>query len=161
MAISAYIAYVKERQPIHRKEGMKTTEVMKAIATEWQGLTEEEKKPYEAKAEELTAERNAKIASGEIVPKKRKSAADKEDSKKQKKDSGRMKGLTTAYFIYMKEVRAKIVEANKGAGVTDIAKLVGAEWAKLSVEEREKYKTMADEANAKVKASLAVEEECE
>ena len=54
-----------------------------------------------------------------------------------------MPGGGGAYFAFLKEKRGEVLAKNPGKKVTEIAKLVGAEWRKLSEAEKAKWKARA------------------
>ena len=61
-----------------------------------------------------------------------------------KKDPNAPKRPPTAFFLFSKDHRAVIKSNNPGAGVTDVAKLLGAAWQNLSDRERKRYYGIAD-----------------
>ena len=82
------------------------------------------------------AERDAQIASltaaAAAVPAKR--------AKKERAPADPSKPRTqNAYIVFSSAKRAEMKAANPGAKVTEIAKLLGAEWSKLSPDEKAKY----------------------
>ena len=148
MPISGYMAFTKATQPALLQQGLKLVEASKSIGEKWRALSDSEKAHWSAEAVKLQAEREAKIASGEIkLKEKRKS----KDAKKEKPASKRLKGLTSPYFLFMKERRPAIVAANPDAAVTKIVQLLAEEWKSVSVESRDKYKAAADAHNAEIK----------
>jgi len=66
-----------------------------------------------------------------------------------KKDPNAPKRPPTAFFLFSKDHRAVIKSNNPGAGVTDVAKLLGAAWQNLSDRERKRYYGIADKEKAK------------
>ncbi|KAL4426532.1 hypothetical protein ABPG77_008390 [Micractinium sp. CCAP 211/92] len=81
-------------------------------------------------------------------PKKTAAVAEDAAPKKQKKpkkekDPNAPKRATTAYFYYQQDHRQRVKEANPGAGIGDIAKLLGAEWKALTAEEKAPYEERA------------------
>jgi hypothetical protein len=57
---------------------------------------------------------------------------------------GRMPGGGGAYFAFLKAKRGDVVAKNPGMKVTDVAKLLGGEWRKLSDGEKAKWKAKAE-----------------
>merc|ERR1739848_233592 len=55
------------------------------------------------------------------------------------------KGALTAYFIFMKERRPAVVEANPDLKLTQISKVLGAEWKELDEGEKADYREKAAE----------------
>ena len=90
-----------------------------------------------AEREAQLAESNAKIAeltaaAAAAVPAKR--------AKKERKPADPSKPrMQNAYIVFSSAKRAEMKAANPGAKVTEIAKLLGAEWSKLSPDEKAKY----------------------
>eukprot|EP00656_Telonema_subtile_P010703 TRINITY_DN15198_c0_g1_i1.p1 TRINITY_DN15198_c0_g1~~TRINITY_DN15198_c0_g1_i1.p1 ORF type:complete len:319 (-),score=124.28 TRINITY_DN15198_c0_g1_i1:63-1019(-) len=81
-------------------------------------------------------------------PKKRKEAASpgkKPKKKKAKKDPNAPKGAKGSYILFGMERRAALVEANPGASVTDVAKLIGAAWKEVSDEDKARFTALAAE----------------
>jgi hypothetical protein len=64
------------------------------------------------------------------------------DKKKKKKDPAKPKKALSGYFFFGNSIRARLVKENQTAKVTDIAKLISAEWAKISDKGKEKYTKM-------------------
>ncbi len=107
--------------------------ISKIIAEQWKGLTEDERKPYEtASATEKEALNKAKAAN---KPKKTRAKS--------------------AYLHYSLDeaVRKTAKQANPDLKVTELAKILGAQWKALSEEERKPFIL----ANQKEKEELANE----
>lgn len=85
-------------------------------------------------------------------PKKKKAKAPKKA--KAKKDPNAPKKPLSAYFMFSKENRERLKEANPDAGVSDIAKLLGAEWKNVTAEEKAKYEKMAAKDKARYKEEM-------
>ena len=74
------------------------------------------------------------------------------------KDPNAPKKPLTSYFLFAKDVRPEIMKNNPTAKITEIATLIGAEWKKLSDDDKKKYTQKADEAKAEyIKAKTAYE----
>merc|ERR1712228_15544 len=58
---------------------------------------------------------------------------------KKPKDPNKPKGAMTSYMLFTNEVRDKFRAENPGKRITEISKLIGAEWRSLSDEEKKKY----------------------
>ena len=59
-------------------------------------------------------------------------------------------------MLFVQKERAAIVEKHPDLKFTDIGKLLGAQWAKLTEEERKKYVDMASDDKARYTQELAV-----
>jgi len=95
----------------------------------WKELSASEKKPYEAEAAELKAKYAKAHPDG--APKKAKAA----------KGDGEKKAKTpNAFMAFTKEKRAEVVAKNPGIKMTDISKVIGEMWGKLSAAEKDAYK---------------------
>ena len=66
---------------------------------------------------------------------------------KKAKDPNAPKRAQTAFFLWLNDNRAAIKKANPNAAVTEIAKLAGEQWKKVSAADKKKY----DDLNAKDK----------
>ena len=83
------------------------------------------------------AESNAKIA--ELTAAAAAAPAAKRTKKERKPADPSKPRMQNAYIVFSSAKRAEMKAANPGAKVTEIAKLLGAEWSKLSPEEKAKY----------------------
>ena len=82
------------------------------------------------------AESNAKIAELTAAA----AAAPAKRAKKERAPADPSKPrMQNAYIVFSSAKRAEMKAANPGAKVTEIAKLLGAEWSKLSPDEKAKY----------------------
>ena len=61
-----------------------------------------------------------------------------------KKDKNAPKRPPTAFFLFSRDHRPVIKANNPGAGVTDVAKLLGADWQNLSDREKKRYYGIAN-----------------
>ena len=80
---------------------------------------------------------------------KRKSSGDGENrkpvKKKKEKVPGQPKRSLSSYFIYVRDNRQKVIADNAGISVTEITKILGAQWKALSAEEKAPYEKLAAE----------------
>lgn len=80
---------------------------------------------------------------------KRKSSGDGGDKKpakkKKEKVPGQPKRNLSSYFIYVRENREKVIADNAGISVTEITKILGAQWKALSADEKAPYEEKAAE----------------
>merc|ERR1712136_361636 len=63
--------------------------------------------------------------------------------KKKKKDPNALKRPTSAYFFYAGDVRPGIREENPDMKITEVAKLIGAQWQELDDDEKKPYEEKA------------------
>lgn len=64
------------------------------------------------------------------------------------RDPSKPKKPKSSYMYFADEVRGKLKEANPDAKMPEMSKLIGAEWKKLSTEEKEKYVQMVSDAQS-------------
>lgn len=69
---------------------------------------------------------------------------------KQMKDPDKPKKPKSSYMFFADDVRARLKSENPDAKMPELSKLIGAEWKKLSDEDKEKYVDMVNEAKAQV-----------
>jgi len=62
----------------------------------------------------------------------------------------------SSYMLFVQKERPVIVEKNPDLKFTDIGKLLGAQWAKLTEEEKKKYVDMATDDKARYNQELVV-----
>eukprot|EP00586_Coscinodiscus_wailesii_P004416 CAMPEP_0172483482 /NCGR_PEP_ID=MMETSP1066-20121228/10494_1 /TAXON_ID=671091 /ORGANISM="Coscinodiscus wailesii, Strain CCMP2513" /LENGTH=946 /DNA_ID=CAMNT_0013247383 /DNA_START=94 /DNA_END=2934 /DNA_ORIENTATION=- len=74
--------------------------------------------------------------------------------KKKKKDPNEPKKNWSSYMFFTNDKRAEIKSKNPDASFGDIAKLMGAEFKKLTDEERKKYEDMADQDKLRYKSEM-------
>jgi len=74
---------------------------------------------------------------------------------KKMKDPNAPKRPSTAYFLYMKEVRPSVVDRVGSSDVTIVGKKIGQMWKNLSEEEKSGYMATADRMRAKWQEKLA------
>ncbi|KAF9600975.1 hypothetical protein IFM89_014960 [Coptis chinensis] len=142
-------------------------EISNIMGTRWKNLSAEEKKPYEQKyqddkeaylqivgkekreteAMKLLEDEQKQKTAVELLEQylQFKQEADGEIKKKKKtkkeKDPLKPKRSLSAFFIYMNERRAALVEQNNN--VPEIGKIAGEEWKNMSEEQRKPYEEIA------------------
>ncbi|EGD82590.1 hypothetical protein PTSG_03243 [Salpingoeca rosetta] len=62
---------------------------------------------------------------------------------RRKKDPNKPRGALTPYMCFNKEVRPAIMQQHPNASVTEVAKLIGAQWRQLTDEQKKPYNDMA------------------
>ncbi len=120
----------------HPELASKAAEVAKLIGEAWKKLSDGEKAKWNEKAAAHKAEYEAKY--GPVV---RKTKEGKAGKAKAAKDPNAPKRKPTGYIKFSSSVRDSIIAANphvKGK-ITEVAKLVGEAWKKLSDGEKAKW----------------------
>uniref|UniRef100_A0A7S2F6D7 FACT complex subunit SSRP1 n=1 Tax=Octactis speculum TaxID=3111310 RepID=A0A7S2F6D7_9STRA len=119
------------------------TEIMKLVAASWNSLDDEGKVKWkeEEGVDKLRHEQEmmAYEPSAEFLA----TSTEAPKSKKKKKDPNAPKKPTTTYFAYIAEKRAQVKIENPDASVTDVSKLLGAQWKALSAEDKAPFEEMA------------------
>lgn len=102
---------------------LKQTEIAKECAKLWHALAQDKKDVYTAKYNELKSKyvKPEPLESKPVVEKKVRPK--------------------NAYINFCSQTRASLVQKNKDLGPKDIMRLLGEEWNKLSISEKEKYKS--------------------
>lgn len=151
----------------------KVTEISKIIASEWKKMDAAAKKPFEIQAKELkekyqneskkykqtqnytdfqeTLKKWKKnVGNGETKKgkDKGKEKTQKSTPPKRPKDPQAPKKPQSAYFLFANERRAKLKEGNPDKKITEIAKMLGAEWKVMTAAQKkpweDKAKTLKD-----------------
>merc|ERR1719509_457310 len=153
----------------------KVTQLAKLMGAEWKALSEDAKKPFTAKAakakETYTAAMATYKGSDDFAAHEEAIAAWKRNEKRSKaeaegtapkvslprkpKDANKPKGAQTGYFLFTASRRAALTAENPAMKITQIAKLMGAEWKELS--ENDKAPFMAAAAKAKTASAAKME----
>jgi len=200
--LSSYFLFSNERRSILQQKmpEKKLTELSKIISQEWKELDSERKEQYAATAKRAKTKWDKKLEAYKQTEEyekfqqklefwkqqqKEQEKADKDGSPTKKislprkpKDANMPKRSASSYFLFGNSVRAQIKKENPDLKVTEIAKLIGEQWGKLSEDEKkpfnaqaavlkkeylermEKYRGSAEEAEYK-KRLEEWEEECE
>lgn len=156
-ARSAYVFYAEATRPRCKEENPKATtqELMRLVADEWKKADDDDKAPFVVKAT-ADKKRNKEEMKDYVPPEV---DSDEEDAPakkvKAKKDPNAPKRPTSSYFLYMKAVREQVKKDNPDVAnkVSEIAKLLGAQW---KAEDAETKKPYEDEA-AVLKAQYVIE----
>jgi len=126
---------VKEEMP-----HLKFTEISKEIGARWQQLSERKKKPFHRQAlqdkERYEQEKATYVPDPEWV---------RAQGKKRKKDPNAPKKAMSAYLYFCNDKRPAISQANPELKMTDIAKLLAAEWRECTEGDKWQYQQAADE----------------
>ena len=132
---------------IERGESIPTqTEFAKELGNLWKEMSKEEKKPYLDLAAE-DKKRFQKEMEGYNPPSDSESDdEDKEPKKKKKrakKDPNAPKRNVSAYFHFASAIRPKLKADNPTLGVTELAKMIGERWQKLTDSDKKPYENLA------------------
>ena len=140
-------------------EKVKSTDVMTELAKMWKALSDEEKSPYEEKANHIRAERSdsdteaVDVGDGEL---KKEAPAPEKPSKKKEKDDKPKKKRVSGYILFQKAMRDEAKQSLEEAAEEDEPKIkqsavlseLGRMWKALSDEEREEWNEKAAEQKA-------------
>ena len=138
--MTAFLLFAGSRRGAIREAnpGMKVTEISKELGKEWRAMGDKQKKPFSKEAAKL------------------KKAYEKEKAKydKEKAKNAPPKRPMTAFFLFSKDKRPALREANADLKITEIAKLLGADWRKASEKAKAPYKKKAKTLSDKYRAAL-------
>ena len=111
----------------------KMAQISKIIGAKWKALTEAERQTWNAKSKKDKEAHEAihgKTVRKTKVAKEAKGPKAAKAGKAAKADGP--KRPTSAYFYYSNETRKSVAEANPGMPVSEIAKVLGAQWKELT-----------------------------
>ncbi|KAL5180834.1 FACT complex subunit SSRP1 [Glycine soja] len=117
----------------------------------------------EAGGDESDEEKPAKKESKKDLPSKastsKKKSKDDEDGKKRKqkkrKDPNAPKRAMSGFMFFSKLERENLKKTNPGISFTDVSRVLGEKWKKLSVEEKEPYEAKAREDKKRYKDEIS------
>lgn len=132
-ALTAYTWYVKEQATARKGEASSATDLMKLIARDWKGLSDQQKKPYNDLAAKSKAE--AAAARGEVKTNK---------------------APPSAYIQWHQEVFREVKASNPSMKATDITKEVAVRWHALPQAEKDRRSAAAKAAKEDWKAQQPV-----
>jgi len=178
-AQTAYFLFTASRRASLKAANpeMKVTQLAKLMGAEWKALSEDAKKPFTAKAakakETYTAAMATYRGSDDFAAHEEAIAAWKRNEKRSKaeaegritapkvslprkpKDANKPKGAQTGYFLFTASRRAALTAENPSMKITQIAKLMGAEWKELGDDDKAPF--MAAAAKAKTASAAKME----
>mmetsp|Transcript_33711 Transcript_33711/g.57139 ORF Transcript_33711/g.57139 Transcript_33711/m.57139 type:complete len:443 (+) Transcript_33711:53-1381(+) len=131
---SAFVYFSQDKRMEVKEENpdKSRAEIGKILGDMWKDLEDDEKKPYEDRAsKDLTRYRSEK--------KKYEEEGGGPTKKRKRKDKNAPKAAKSAFTLFSQANRKKIQDANPDKKFGEISKLVGAEWQKLSLEDKEPY----------------------
>jgi len=171
--LSSYFLFSNERRAVLQQKmpDKKLTELSKLISVEWKELSDEQKEKYASKAKKAKDKYDKNLAAYkktedyakyqqklEYWKQSEKEAAKMDESgapvkkvslPRKPKDANCPKRSASSYFLFGNSVRARIKAENPDLKVTEIAKLIGEEWRKLSEEEKKPFNDEAIKLKAK------------
>jgi len=160
---SAYILYCTEKRSEVKAEhpDAKPAELMRIMGELWNSLAPTKKQEYTDKAKDDKARYNDQMKDysapePESDEDERPSKRQKGKKGKKKRDPMEPKRSPSAYLIYGQRVREKVKGEHPDAKSSEIMKIIGQMWQKLSEEEKKPYNDEA--ATAKAKYDVAKQE---
>lgn len=149
--MSAYAFFVQTCREEHKKkhpsEGVQFAEFSKKCSDRWKLMGPPEKKRFDQMSEKDKTRYEREMAAWTPTEE----GAGKR--KKQKKDPNAPKRALSAFFHYCAEERPKVREANPSYSVGDVAKELGARWAKVT--DKTKYDALAAADKQRYEAEMA------
>lgn len=136
---TAFFLWLNENRESIKKENPDAGlgQIGKIAGEKWREISDEDKQEYNDKykieKEKYDEAMKSYKPTGEFAKSSRGS------SKSSKKDPNAPKKPQSSYFLWMNDNRARIKEENPSAGLTDIARLSGAQWKEISDSEKAKY----------------------
>jgi len=109
---------------------------VKALSAKWSAMTAEEKAEYNARAEELTAERMAAAA----AEASEESEGEKKRGKRVKKDPLAPKRPLSAFLLYSGDRAERVRAAHPNTSYPEVMKMLGTEWQTLSAAKKQVHK---------------------
>ena len=170
--VSGYFYYLNSRRSTFKEENsdLAPKDVVSGIASEWRELSENDRARYLTQAAEDTERYNRELdaaieahGSGplpDVVSRPRR------ERKQKRLTVGKaygVKGAKTAYILYGKHIRAKIVSKNPDADQREILRLISVEWKKITPSQKKKFvkKAQADRVRYNTELQAAIEAEPE
>ena len=160
MYIGSERAKVKEDNP-----EASVTDIMKLLGARWGALGADGKVQYEEKAAADKVRYADELKQwqedhpDEVAAMDKQAGSTRAGAKKAKKAAKAKKGgpkrATTAYFFFTADMREKTKEENPDAKVTEMAKIMGAQWKELTGEGKQKYVDLAEKDKARYAAEKA------
>jgi len=152
---SAYMFFAKDARKRIREENPDASfgEIGKLVGEAWKKCSDEDKKKYQAMAQEDTA-RYKKEMSNYSAPAMSDDSDDGGKKKKPTKDPNAPKKPKTSYMHFNTAMRPLVAKENPDASFTDMAKLVGDKWKNVSPSEKAKYEEMAKEDKARYQREM-------
>mmetsp|Transcript_39774 Transcript_39774/g.58417 ORF Transcript_39774/g.58417 Transcript_39774/m.58417 type:complete len:340 (-) Transcript_39774:115-1134(-) len=154
-ALSSYVIFANAKRAEIKKSNPEATfgDIAKIIGAEFKKLSDSDKQKWTDLASKDKV-RYQKDMEDYEPPSDMESDDTGKPKKKVKKDPNAPKKPLSSFMIFCNENRPKIKEANPDAGFGDIAKLMGAEFKKLSEQERKRYDELVLKEKEKYKIAM-------
>jgi len=163
-AMSSFMFFANHRRAELRKANpdMKITEIGKELGKMWKDLSEDERKPYQAQADEdkvrYTKEKesysppteyssDSSDGEGGRARKKRK-------KKKKTKDPKKPKRSMSSFMFFANDKRAQVRDEHPNLKITEIGKKLSEMWKVITPEEKQKYMDMAETDKKRYKSAM-------
>merc|ERR1719204_1436720 len=173
--LSSYFMFTRDRRVALKAENpdmkvteLKVTQIAKELGKRWKALSDADKAPFVAKAAAAKKAFDAQLATykqsadfaaheqaiddwkrGEKAGKAQAAGnAPKVTLPRKPKDANCPKRPQSAYFFFTASRRAELSAAHPDKKITEIAKLMGAEWKALSEDDRAPFAAQAAKAKA-------------
>ena len=155
-AQTAYILYATKMRASVKAENpdLGFGDLTKLVSENFKKLSPEERKKWDDRAEKDKQRYKTEMASYE-PPDDGSDEEDEAPKKKAKKDPNAPKRGKSSYFFYMDAMRDKVKQDNPEASFSEIGKLLGAGWKKLSSDEKAKYEKMAEKDKQRYQKEMA------
>lgn len=135
---NAYMHFANDQRSKYAKDGLSLGEVAKALGEAWRSMSAKQKTKYETLAVKDKKRYEKDIASGMAEKPRRTSSSEGKKAKAKKEGPKRAR---SAYIFFTMEQRSKYATGDRS--VTEVSKILGAEWKKLKAASKKKYETMA------------------
>ena len=177
--LSSYFLFLHDRRPVFKEKmkGQPASVLQKAMAAEWNGLAEAEKKVYSDRAAAESAKYKTEFAEysktehfEEHQERLRRWKEERESTKKPKgrrprkpkKPDSHPKHPLTSYMVFGNERRGHLKQQYPDKKITELATLISAEWKTTSSDDRKRYerqsKALKEQYPAKMDAFAQTEE---
>jgi len=156
---SSYLIWLNEHRQgvVDKHPDLAFGEITKILGKMWSAMTDADKAPYNAKAEEAKAEYTAAKAAYDADkaahPEKYPDAPTK--SGKKPKDPNAPKPAVSAYIAFSTEQRPLLKQENPDLSFGELAKQVGAKWGSLDEAQKAKYNAIAEADKTRYSKELA------
>jgi len=163
-AMSSFMFFANHRRAELRKANpeMKITEIGKELGKMWKELSDEERKPYQAQADEDKV-RYIKAKESYSPPTEYSSdssdgeggrARKKRKKKKKVKDPKKPKRSMSSFMFFANVKRAEVRDLHPNLKITEIGKKLSELWKEISPEEKQKYMDMAETDKKRYKTAM-------
>ncbi|KAL7567414.1 hypothetical protein ACA910_021377 [Epithemia clementina (nom. ined.)] len=155
-AQSAYILYASKMRSKIKEDNPDAGfgDLTKLVSEKFKSLSPEERKKWDDRAEQDKQRYKTEMAAYQPPDDGSGDDDDEPQKKKNKKDPNAPKRGKSSYFYFADAMRDKVKEDNPDASFSELGKLLGAEWKKLSSQEKAKYEKLADTDKQRYKKEM-------